>query len=132
MSLQIYILGESRHIESFDRLCILMKVKQQSDYCVCNFSYQPYSMIELYSLNPFCPVFLRCSHLSTLRRFIELKTIWYIESDRSINYNCAAKSRKQSYQGRAARGESSLSQMGSRREETGLAVNSEAALNWNW
>lgn len=75
--------------------------------------------------------FLPCSHLSTLRCFIELKTVWYIESGGSINYNCAVKSRRQSYQGRAARRSITVRQA-SRREETGLAVNSEAAHNWNW
>lgn len=45
-------------------------------------------------------------HLSTLQRFIELKTIWRMEFDGSINQNCAVKSREQSCQGRAARGES--------------------------
>lgn len=45
----------------------------------------------------------------------------YIESDRSINYNCAVKSRRQSYQGRA----------GSTSEDTDLAGKIEAALNGN-
>lgn len=45
-------------------------------------------------------------HLSTLQRFIELKTIRCMEFDGSINHNCAVKSKEQSCQGRAARGES--------------------------
>lgn len=45
----------------------------------------------------------------------------YIESDRSINCDCAVKSRRQSYQGRA----------GGTREDADLAGKIEAALNGN-